>query len=464
MPEDEIYNLITLTLNIAGHLDNPDYHNQITKILEKERPYLSKRFMSIMGILIAIRKNLYTDLIAINRIDLPYENKIEILTNFEEISIDFPKKMLEMGKSMAEVYFNLFIFENHIRYFIEEVSIKSYGTNYWKKLKINPNIGNKIRKRKKDEILYRWLSTRGDSDLFYTDFDDLRVIISSNWVIFQNYFPKENWIITYLEDLYRIRNKIAHNIPIEENEKNTVETLLNNIYNQLEVDLKYIKFFSEESRQIIFREYEDEDDYYLDDQEEYQELYEIDFELIFDYLDMLEKGEIPYENITNTFNALDREVQKLSRIDIINQHDITNFEEICKRFLNYMKDIEEYTEHRVLSVLFSFTYSTKTSEILKNQGYSYLVSLFEKGKQNSTLLRILDLFGYFDHKIGTLLISSIEKNDTNLLNNLLGAIDFSRYKDKRKDFIRTLNKELAKNKSDNPKLVDVIKEIIRKFE
>ncbi|KKL26651.1 hypothetical protein LCGC14_2393150, partial [marine sediment metagenome] len=103
--EEEIYTLITQTLNIVRHLDNPDYYDQINEILVKNKPYLSKRFMSIMGILIAIRRNLATDLIAIKS-NLNYENKIDVLTNFEDISIDFPKKMIDIGKTMTEVYFN----------------------------------------------------------------------------------------------------------------------------------------------------------------------------------------------------------------------------------------------------------------------------------------------------------------------------------------------------------------------
>jgi len=87
----------------------------------------------------------------------------------------------------------------------------------------------------------------------------LKYLWDRNIEIGSRNFPKENWIITYLEDLYKIRNKIAHNIPIEENERNTVEALLNNIYNQLEVNLKYINLFREESTQTMLEETEDEE-------------------------------------------------------------------------------------------------------------------------------------------------------------------------------------------------------------
>ena len=449
---------------MVGHFENPDYYNQITKILETERPYLSKRFMAIMGILIAIKKNLSTDLITIRTIGLLDEKRLEIITNFEEISVDFSKKMLEMGKSMTEVYLNFFIFENHMRYFIERVSIKSYGKNFWEQLKINKNIGKKVRNRKKDETLYKWLSVRQGSDLFYTDFDELRVIISSNWKIFQPYFIKENWIITYLEDLYKIRNKIAHNIPIEEDERNTVKTHLNNIYNQLEVKLKYVTLFTEKASHHGFEDSEEEDEFYSENKDKLLKLETIDFELIFKYLEMIEQGEVPDENLINTFDAIDDEIMKVRRKNDINQQDIQKFENICERLLAFMKNKDDKFDHKVLSVLYSFSFNNKTSTILEEQSYLYLTELFENGKYYTSLLRILVLFEYFNNKIENILVTAIKNNNIGLLNGLLSNIDFSRHKDKRFDIIRTLNQLLVNIKSNNLDLKDKVKKIIKKFQ
>ncbi len=464
LPDDVIYNLITLTLNIVGQFDNPDYFNQITKILEKERPYLSKRFMSIMGILTAIERSLSTGLISINKTNLKHENKIEIITDFEEISIDFPKNSIVIGKIMTEVYFNLFIFENHIRHFIEEVSIKSHGINYWDKLNINQKIGNNVGNRKKDETLYKWLSVRRESNIYYTDFDDLRVIISSNWELFKSYFPKESWIITYLEDLYKIRNKIAHNIPVEENERNTVETLLNNIYNQLEVNLKYVNLFREEFTTNMLEEIDYEDDFNPEQKERYLKLKIIDFELIFNYLDMIEKGEIPKENLNSTLYAIDREVQKVNRNNDINQQDLVKFDKMCERLLILMGSKDANFEYRVLSVLFSFTFNPITTLILKNHCYPYFIELFENEKYYPNLIRILDLFEYFNDKLENLIFNAIEKNEVGLLHEFLQNINFSKYKDKRIEVIRTLNQLFVNIKSDNKDLKDTVKKIIRKFE
>lgn len=409
-----------------------------------------------MGILIAIRRNLATDLISIDRRELPLEDAHEITTILEDISIDFPENMLEMGKMMTEVYLNLFIFENNLRNFIEGVSIKSFGIDYWEKLNINKNLGKKIKARKKDEMLYKWLSSRGDSDLLYTDLDDLRVIISSNWkILFKNFFPKETWIITYLGDIYKIRNKIAHNVPIEENERNTVQTLINNIYNQLEVRIKYITLFGEIRSHPLL-----EEDKYDDSATSYK----IDFDLIFNYFNMIEKGEIPAKNLESTFYTIDHELKKLEIMADIDHKDLVKLENIIKRLLVYIKKVDDRIEYRILEVLHSYTFHEKTMIILKNQGYTYFVKLFEKGKDYSDLLRILDLFGYFDDKIENILVSAIENNKASFLGSFSVSIDFSQHMDKRINIIRALNQHLAIVPEKNKNLIDKIKSIIRKFE
>ncbi len=83
-------------------------------------------------------------------------------------------------KKWEKCIITYFIFENFFRLFIEEVAKVKFGTNYWKKLTINKKIQEKIDKRREEESSKRWLSIRGDSDLFYTDLIDLKTIISSN--------------------------------------------------------------------------------------------------------------------------------------------------------------------------------------------------------------------------------------------------------------------------------------------
>lgn len=50
------------------------------------------------------------------------------------------------------------------------------------------------------------------------------------------YFPKETWIISKLEDLYDLRVKVAHNSYLDQHEQNTLTTIIDAIYRQLEVN------------------------------------------------------------------------------------------------------------------------------------------------------------------------------------------------------------------------------------
>lgn len=151
----------------------------------------------------------------------------------------FPSDIAEKSNQMTDAYFNLYLIENFLRIFIEEVAITNYGENFSDKLRIGSKINKKIKDRKKEELKKQWLSLRGDSDLFYTDLIDLKTIISSNYGLFNKYFPKESWITSKLEELYDLRKKVAHNSYLDQHEQNTLDLMINSIYRQLKVDFKF---------------------------------------------------------------------------------------------------------------------------------------------------------------------------------------------------------------------------------
>jgi len=141
---------------------------------------------------------------------------------------------------MTKSYFNLYLIENFLRIFIEETAKSIYNEDYWDELTIRKEVKRKINERREEERKNKWLSLRGDSNIFYTDFEDLKKIISSNWELFKNNFPKEVWITSRLEDLYKLRNRIAHNSYLNENDQKTIETYVNHIYSQLSTKQRYV--------------------------------------------------------------------------------------------------------------------------------------------------------------------------------------------------------------------------------
>lgn len=171
-----------------------------------------------------------------------YNSSKNLSDDLEEISASLSKKisiellpedLKQKGKDMAEVYLYLYCVENSLRLFIEKVALKEFGENYFNELEINGNIKNHIKGRKEKEEKNKWLNLRGDSDLFYLDFEDLEKIIMNNWGIFESYFPNQNWITTKINEIADCRHLVAHNSFISEHGKNVLKIYYESILKQI---------------------------------------------------------------------------------------------------------------------------------------------------------------------------------------------------------------------------------------
>jgi hypothetical protein len=105
-------------------------------------------------------------------------------------------------------------------------------------LKLNKDIQKKVSQRKEEERKNRWLRLRGDSDIFYLDFDDLGSIIQNNWELFSLYFPDMAWIMSKISEFSKCRNLVAHNSYLEKHEKDVVRVNYTSILKQLNETLK----------------------------------------------------------------------------------------------------------------------------------------------------------------------------------------------------------------------------------
>ena len=63
---------------------------------------------------------------------------------------------------------------------------------------------------------------RPTSDI-YSEFTDLKNIISKNWEDFKNVFPSQQWIFQKLDELEHPRNVIAHNNPLGKDDTKRIE-------------------------------------------------------------------------------------------------------------------------------------------------------------------------------------------------------------------------------------------------
>ncbi|MEW9595139.1 Swt1 family HEPN domain-containing protein [Bacillus toyonensis] len=145
-----------------------------------------------------------------------------------------PEDIREKGLYMSETYTYLYLVENSLRVFIENVARESFGEEYFKKLTIPNSLRNTISTRKEKEQNQKWLSVRGNNDLFYLDFKDIATLISNNWDLFKEYFPSQDFVIQKIIEMADCRNLIAHNSFIAKSERDLIKVYYNSILKQIE--------------------------------------------------------------------------------------------------------------------------------------------------------------------------------------------------------------------------------------
>lgn len=211
------------------HFDIPmnKYEEVMSQITEEIREIIRticdevmpmKSGLDVMGVKFSLsledvprKKDLMTDLKKITD-ELPPELMTEII----------PEDIKNKAREMSETYVYLYCIENSLRKFIEKIAKENYGEDYLKNLKLNTDMKRKIRNRKESQAKKKWLSVRGDSDIFYLDMDELGKIIRNNWNIFEPYFESQEWIVTNINELGDCRNPVAHHSYIEENVRDIV--------------------------------------------------------------------------------------------------------------------------------------------------------------------------------------------------------------------------------------------------
>lgn len=127
------------------------------------------------------------------------------------------KKIYDDSSDMTEVYQLLYIFENSVRNFITRVLSNKHGSNWWDN-KVSVKVRGNVNNRKAKEKQIPWHGRRGAHPLFYTNIDDLKSIITSNWSDFQSLLPNQEWIKVLIGVIEPSRNVVAHNNPLHKDD------------------------------------------------------------------------------------------------------------------------------------------------------------------------------------------------------------------------------------------------------
>lgn len=164
-----------------------------------------------------------------SQIDVETElNQILVDNQYLMNNLSLSEDLIQKGKVMSETYLYIYFVENSLRLFIENVQ----QTN---SLTFPRDVLNTISKTKTNEQQNKFLPLRGNSDLFYCDFVQLQQIIVHNWEIFKSNFPQQDqhWLRVKIEDMYRVRNLIAHCGYISNDEFEMVKSNFKMILRQL---------------------------------------------------------------------------------------------------------------------------------------------------------------------------------------------------------------------------------------
>ncbi len=125
-------------------------------------------------------------------------------------------------RRMIQAYATLRMIETELRFFLERKLKAAYGKK-WIVHHTSSEVKESIRRARQKEIDSFYQSIKPDSDIFYTDFKDLKSIISTNWKVFDSDLLDQTMVFKKLEELELGRNIIAHNRILTEIELERLE-------------------------------------------------------------------------------------------------------------------------------------------------------------------------------------------------------------------------------------------------
>lgn len=148
----------------------------------------------------------------------------KMAANFDvELAKEFlPSELVDKGHKLSGIYQMLFLIENSLRRLVDKVLRDAEGDGYFATINLSAGIHGGVKARKAQERKNQWIRVRGDSDIFYLDFIDIKFVIMNNWKHFKAMFPDQAWIGVKLDELYKCRCLIAHNSDIGSHEVDVI--------------------------------------------------------------------------------------------------------------------------------------------------------------------------------------------------------------------------------------------------
>lgn len=144
------------------------------------------------------------------------------------------EELVKKARRMSVVYTAICAFENTVREFISKKLFEEKGESWWDTC-VKADIKSKAESRRDSENENRWLTQRGKTAIYYTDFGDLIAIMSKpgNWDFFEPHIIKIDWAKQIIETLEKSRNIIMHGGELSPRDVERVGTYIRDWMSQL---------------------------------------------------------------------------------------------------------------------------------------------------------------------------------------------------------------------------------------
>lgn len=160
------------------------------------------------------------------------QSETRVSQNYKKLS----GKLINTLSLNLDSYIEVYSIENYLRaYILVKYKIQYKSENLTELFKSNKKIQEKALSRKMEDDKNGWTEPRGRTLLSYLDFDELKklVVHNDNWSLFEKDFPDQDFIRIRFNELYQVRNKIAHNANVTQQEFDMIKMYSNQIFTQL---------------------------------------------------------------------------------------------------------------------------------------------------------------------------------------------------------------------------------------
>ena len=138
---------------------------------------------------------------------------------------DFSPSVRRSAMRALPVYLAFYCLENAIRELVVERLTENHGPDWWANYSA-ASMQRKVLDRQGKAGRQRWHVRRGEAEIYYTDFGDLKDLIINNWEDFEDLLPDQHWISARLDELEASRNVIAHSNLLDQRELDRIKMYL----------------------------------------------------------------------------------------------------------------------------------------------------------------------------------------------------------------------------------------------